>query len=161
MQAYGTILILTLHYQKQLITKVNMPAIQCSVDGCSFSTPDDLDPVVVAALLNAHTTSHINANSGGTNQQHMDSDKSDRRKDAKCIFSNEVGHGRSLKLAQRRRQCSAFGHEYKMCKRRNHFEGVCRGSSKILKSNKTVIHNFSTNGTIFTSHCMSQKQNVL
>ena len=135
-----------------------MPAIQCPVDGCSYSTPDDLDPVVVAALLNAHTTSHSNANSGGTNQQHMDTDKSDRRKDAKCIFCNEVGHGRSSKLAQRRRQCPAFGHECKMCKRQNHFEGVCRGSSKILKSNKTVIHNFSTNDTIFTSHCMTQNK---
>ena len=78
-----------------------MPAIQSPVDGCSYSAPDDLDPVVVAALLNAHTTSHSNANSGGTNQQHMDTDKSDRRKDAKCIFRNEVGHGCSSKLAQR------------------------------------------------------------
>ena len=34
-----------------------MPVIQCPVPNCDFQT-DDLDAVVVAALLTAHTTVH-------------------------------------------------------------------------------------------------------
>ena len=49
-----------------------MQAIQCPIDGCSYSTPDNLEPVIVAALLNAHTTSHSNANFGGASKQPME-----------------------------------------------------------------------------------------
>ena len=34
-----------------------MPVIKCPVDGCDYSTPD-LEAVIGAALLNAHTTTH-------------------------------------------------------------------------------------------------------
>ena len=99
MQAYGTILVLALYYVvdgfvlivyntgariithapfslsprvTQLNTKIIMKAIQCPIDGCSYSTPDNLEPVIVAALLNAHTTSHSNANFGGASKQPME-----------------------------------------------------------------------------------------
>jgi hypothetical protein len=34
-----------------------MPAVQCPVKGCSFRTPD-VEPVLAAALITAHATSH-------------------------------------------------------------------------------------------------------
>ena len=49
-----------------------MQAIQCPIDGCSYSTSDNLEPVIVAALLSAYTTSHSNANFGGAGQQLME-----------------------------------------------------------------------------------------
>ena len=44
-----------------------MPDIQCPVDGCQYST-GDVDSVVVAALLNAHTVGAHTA-SQSTRQQ--------------------------------------------------------------------------------------------
>ena len=49
-----------------------MQAIQCPIDGCSYSTPDNLEPVIVAVLLNVHTTSHSNASLGGASKQPME-----------------------------------------------------------------------------------------
>ena len=44
-----------------------MPDIQCPVDGCEYST-GDVDSVVVAALLNAHTVG-AHTSSQSTKQQ--------------------------------------------------------------------------------------------
>ena len=37
-----------------------MPAVQCPIDGCEYTTPD-LDPAIVAALLTTHGHSHAQA----------------------------------------------------------------------------------------------------
>ena len=42
-----------------------MPEVRCPIDGCIYSTPD-LDPVIVAALLATHTTTHNAASSPAT-----------------------------------------------------------------------------------------------
>ncbi len=34
-----------------------MPVVQCPIEGCEYETPD-VDPVVAAALITAHSTSH-------------------------------------------------------------------------------------------------------
>ena len=39
-----------------------MESINCPVLGCSYSTPANTDAAVVAALLNAHTTTHNSTN---------------------------------------------------------------------------------------------------
>ena len=39
-----------------------MESINCSVLGCSYSTPANTDAAVVAALPNAHTTTHNSTN---------------------------------------------------------------------------------------------------
>ena len=34
-----------------------MPVVQCPIERCEYATPD-VDPVVAAALISAHATSH-------------------------------------------------------------------------------------------------------
>ena len=34
-----------------------MPAVACPIDGCDYTTPD-YDPVIVAALLQSHSSTH-------------------------------------------------------------------------------------------------------
>ena len=84
---------------------------------------------------------------------------SNKSQETKCIFCGKCGHGLSSKLEQRRKYCSSYGHECKICNKLNHFENVCRSSDKPLECNKAVTNDIIPNDTIFTSLCMIQSKN--
>ena len=38
-------------------SRIKMPTVRCPIDGCTYETPD-VDPVIAAALITTHATTH-------------------------------------------------------------------------------------------------------
>jgi hypothetical protein len=69
-----------------------------------------------------------------------------------CIYCGEKGHGKSLPIRIRRKECPAYGHKCTLCNKDNHFENVCRSKDK-PKADKPPTEKTDNEGAIFESLC--------
>ena len=104
-------------------------------------------------LLNTHTSDIMST--AALRSQYKRSQKTDLRRDTPpdreelCHYCGHTGHGSQRTTRERRGVCKAYGHTCNICKRRNHFESVCRAEPKY--HTKAVFDNYDASLCAITS----------